>query len=45
MNYQQTINELDKTINPAGVESSMRLHFATLDHLDRFTFLQGDRGR
>jgi hypothetical protein len=38
MNYQTTIHELDPTVNPAGVEASMRLQFGTLDHLDREEF-------
>ena len=36
--YQETIHGLDPTINPAGVEASMRLQFGTLDHLDREDF-------
>lgn len=36
--YQDTIHELDPTVNPAGVEASMRLQFGTLDHLDRDEF-------
>lgn len=31
--YQDTIHQIDPTINPAGVEASMRLQFGTLDHL------------
>lgn len=34
MNYaQETIHRLDATINPAGVEASMRMSYATLDSL------------
>ena len=33
MYYQRYINGLDQTINPAGVEASMRLQFGVLDHL------------
>ena len=36
--YQLTIHEMDKTINPAGVEASMRLEYGTLDHLSRAAF-------
>ena len=38
--YQEFIHELDPTVNPAGVEASMRLQYATLDHLSRDTFLK-----
>jgi hypothetical protein len=38
MNYQATIHDLDPTVNPAGVEASMRLQFGTLDHLSRDDF-------
>ena len=31
--YQKTIRGLDPTLNPAGVEAAMRLHFGVLDHL------------
>lgn len=40
MTYQQTIHEIDPTINPAGVEASMRLQYGTLDHLPRETFVE-----
>ena len=40
MYYQKLIHEMDKTINPAGVEGSMRLQFSVLDHLDRHDFLR-----
>ena len=33
MDYQEYIHKLDQTINPAGVEASMRLQFGVLDHL------------
>ena len=37
--YPQTlIHELDKTVNPAGVEGSMRLQYGTLSHLSREDF-------
>ena len=38
MGYQKLIHDIDPTVNPAGVEASMRLQFGTLDHLDRQTF-------
>ena len=38
MFYQRLINEDDPTINPAGVEASMRLQYGVLDHLPRETF-------
>lgn len=36
--YQDTIHELDPTINPAGVHAYMMLQFSTLDHLSREVF-------
>ena len=36
--YQKLIHELDPTINPAGVEASMRIQYSTLDHLSREAF-------
>ena len=36
--YQNLIHKLDPTVNPAGVEASMRLQFGVLDHLDEETF-------
>ena len=36
--YAKTIHDLDPTINPVGVEESMRIQYGTLDHLDRATF-------
>ena len=38
--YQDLIHEIDPTINPAGVEASMRLQYSTLDHLPRSVFAQ-----
>ena len=40
MYYQKIIRELDSTVNPAGVEASMRLQYGTLDHLCNATFKQ-----
>ena len=40
LGYQRIIFEIDPTVNPAGVEASMRLEYGTLDHLDRATFAQ-----
>ena len=36
--YQDAIHEIDSTINPAGVEATMRLQFGTLNHLDQNVF-------
>ena len=36
--YQQTIHEIDASINPAGVEAAMRLRYGVLDHLPREDF-------
>ena len=39
-NYcQNLIHQLEPTINPAGVEASMRLQFGTLDHLSKADFI------
>ena len=40
MYAQHLIHEMDKTVNPAGVEGSMRSQYGTLDHLDRATFAE-----
>ena len=40
MAYQKFIHDIDPTVNPAGVEASMRLQYGTLDHLDRHTFVE-----
>ena len=40
MQYQQLIQELDSTVNPAGVEAAMRLQYGTLDHLSKEAFKQ-----
>ncbi len=37
--YQDFIHKLDKTVNPAGVEASMRLVYPVLSDLDKQTFL------
>ena len=39
MPYQTLLHELAPDPNPAGVEASMRLHYGTLDHLPRETFV------
>jgi hypothetical protein len=39
MSYQALLRELAPDLNPAGVEASMRLHYGTLSHLPRETFL------
>lgn len=36
--YQKLIHDIDPTINPAGVEASMRLMYGTLDHLSHEIF-------
>ena len=36
--YQTLIREVDPSVNPAGVEASMRLQYGTLNHLPRETF-------
>ena len=37
MSYQTLLHELAPSLNPAGVEASMRLHYGTLNHLPRET--------
>ena len=39
MSYQILLHELAPDLNPAGIEASMRLHFGTLKHLPRETFV------
>ncbi len=39
MLYQTLPRELAPDLNPAGVEASMRLHYGTLNHLPRETFV------
>ena len=39
MSYQTLLRELAPNLNPAGVEASMRLHYGTLSHLPRETFV------
>ena len=39
MSYQTLLHELAPDLNPAGVEASMRLHYGTLSHLPRETFV------
>ena len=39
MPYQTLLHELAPSVNPAGVEASMRLHYGTLNHLPRETFV------
>ena len=36
--YAKTIRKVDPTVNPIGVEASMRLQYGTLDHLSRGVF-------
>ena len=38
--YQQSIHDIDPSLNPAGVEASMRLQYGTLDHLVHETFIE-----
>ena len=38
MTYQTLLRKLAPSLNPAGVEASMRLHYGTLNHLPRETF-------
>ena len=38
--YQKSIHDIDPSINPAGVEASMRLQYSTLDHLTHETFVK-----
>lgn len=37
--YQELIQEINPSLNPAGVESLMRLQYSTLSHLSRETFV------
>ena len=39
MSYQTLLHELAPSLNPAGVEASMRLHHGSLNHLPRKTFV------
>ena len=39
MTYQTLLHDLAPDLNPAGVEASMRLHYGTLNHLPRETFM------
>ena len=39
MPYQTLLRELAPDLNPAGIEASMRLHYGTLNHLPRETFV------
>lgn len=43
MYYQTLLKELAPGLNPAGVEASMRLHYGTLNHLPRETFVEEAR--
>ena len=43
MYYQTLLKELAPNLNPAGVEASMRLHYGTLNHLPRETFVEEAR--
>ena len=36
--YQRLIREMNPTVNPAGVEASMRLQYGTLSHLSARDF-------
>ena len=36
--YQETIHQIDPTVNPAGLEGHLRLQYGTLDHLDPLLF-------
>ena len=38
--YQKSIHDIDPSINPPGVEASMRLQHSTLDHLPHKTFVE-----
>ena len=40
MSYQTLLRDLAPTLNPAGVEASMRLHYGTLSHLPPETFAE-----
>ena len=39
MSYQTLLHELAPDLNPAGIVASMRLHYGTLNHLPRETFV------
>ena len=39
MPYQTLLRELAPDLNPAGIEALMRLHYGTLNHLPRETFV------
>ena len=39
MSYQTLLHELATDLNTAGIEASMRLHYGTLNHLPRETFV------
>lgn len=39
MSYQTLLHELAPDLNHAGIEASMRLHYGTLNHLPRETFM------
>ena len=39
MTYQTLLHELAPDLNLAGVKMSMRLHYGTLNHLPRETFV------
>ena len=39
MPYQTLLDELAPNLNPAGVEASMRMHYGTLNHLPRETYV------
>jgi hypothetical protein len=39
MSYQKLLRELAPSLNPAGVEASMRLHYGVLNHLPRDIFV------
>ena len=39
MSYQTLLHELVPYLNPAGLKASMRLHYGTLNHLQRETFV------
>ena len=39
MPCQTLLHELAPDLNPAGIEASMRLHYGTLNHLPRETFV------
>ena len=39
MSYQTLLHELVPSLNPARIEASMRLHYGTLSHLLRETFV------